>query len=154
MSAADNADKWTPDRLETHVDRAIHLEQRRAQLQPIVDDLRRLAREMQAKLKEAEAIEGDFPGQSRIRAWNTARPLFKAADDVEKALADLVSFNARFQRSYEDLPDKREEKRQRKALAKGGQQQAIASPPPAGEQAASPSNGQYGGVFDGLRKGA
>lgn len=154
MNAADNADKWTPDRLETHVDRAIHLEQRRAQLQPIVDDLRRLAREMQAKLKEAEAIEGDFLGQARIRAWNTARPLFKAADDVEKALADLVSFNARFQRSYEDLPDKRAEKRQRKALAKGGQQQAITSPPPAGEQAASPSTGQYGGVFDGLRKGA
>lgn len=151
MSAAD---QWTPDRLETHVDRAIHLEQRRAQLQPIVDDLRRLAREMEAKLKEAEAIEGDFIGQPWLRAWNTARPLFKAADDVEKALADLVSFNARFQRSYEDLPDKRAEKRQRKALAKGGQQQAITSPPPAGEQVASPPDGQYGGVFDGLRKGA
>lgn len=148
-----SADMWTPDRLETHVDRAIHLEQRRAQLQPIVDDLRRLAREMQAKLQEAEAIEGDWPGQSRLRAWNVAKPLFKAADDVEKAVTDLIAFNARFQRSYEDLPAKREEKRQRKAMAKGQQPQAITSSP-AGDQAVSPQSGQYGDVFDGLRKGA
>ena len=140
---------WTPDRLETHIDRKIHLEQRRAQLQPIVDDLRRLAREMEAELKEKEAIEGDFPGQSRVRAWNVSKPLFRAADDVEKALTDLVAFNARFQRSYEDLPDKR----RRKQMAKGGQPQAIESAP-AAEQAPSGPTAQFGDVFDGLRKGA
>lgn len=148
-----SAEKWTPDHLRSPADRAIHLEQRRAQLLPIVDDLRRLAREMDAEVKEIDAIEGDIPGQARIRAWHVTRPLFKAADDVERAISDLIAFNARYQRSYEDLPDKREEKRQRKALAKAKQPQAIESSP-AGEEAASPAKSQFGDVFDGLRKGA
>jgi hypothetical protein len=145
-----SAEKWTPDHLQTPADRAIHLEQRRAQLHPIVDDLRRLAREMEAELKEADAIEGDLPGQARVRAWHVTRPLFKAADDVERALADLIAFNARYQRSYEELPDKRAEKRRKKELAKGKQPQALA---PAGEDPA-PKAARFGDVFDGLRKGA
>ncbi|PJE97152.1 hypothetical protein CUT44_14325 [Streptomyces carminius] len=146
-------DKWTPDHLRSRTDRAIHLEQRRAQLQPIVDDLRRLSREMEAEVKELDAIEGDFPGQARLRAWHVTRPLFKAADDVERALLDLISFNARYQRSYEELPGKRAEKRLRKELAKGGQRQAIESSP-AGEETAPDKKAQFGDVFNGLRKGA
>ncbi|MFK4694225.1 hypothetical protein [Streptomyces pristinaespiralis] len=149
MSAAE---KWTPDHLRSPADRTIHLEQRRAQLLPIVDDLRRLAREMEAEVKEIDAIQGDIPGQARMRAWNVTRPLFKAADDVERAITDLVAFNARYQRSYEELPEKRAEKRRRKDLAKSRQPQAIESSP-AGE-AGSSEKAQFGDVFDGLRKGA
>jgi hypothetical protein len=143
MSAAE---KWTPEHLRSPADRAIHLEQRRAQLLPIVDDLRRLAREMEAEVKEIDAIEGDLPGQARIRAWHVAKPLFKAADDVEKAIS-------RFQKSYEDLPAKREEKRQRKALAKGKAPQAIESPS-TGAAPAPAEKTHFGDVFDGLRRGA
>jgi hypothetical protein len=148
-----SAERWTPDRLQTPTDRAIHLEQRRMQLHPIVDDIRRLAREMEAMAKEADGHTGDIPGQSKIRAWHVTRPLFKAADDVERALTDLIAFNARYQRSYEDLPrkraDKREKKAEKKALAKGSQPQAIEPPAPSAEQPP-----QFGDVFNGLRKGA
>lgn len=146
-----SAEKWTSEHLRSSVDRAIHLEQRRAQLLPIVDDLRRLAREMDAEVKEMDAIEGDLPGQAKLRAWHVAKPLFQAADDVEKALADLISFNARFQKAYEELPKKREQKRRRKALAKSGQPEAIESGP-AGT--AVQAKDEFGDVFDGLRRGA
>jgi hypothetical protein len=149
-----SADKWTPDHLRSPAERAIHLEQRRAQLLPIVDDLRRLAREMEAEVKEIDAIEGDIPGQARIRAWRVTRPLFAAADDVEKAISDLISFNARYQRSYEDLPDKRADKRQRKELAKAKQPKEIPASSPSGEEGASGKTTGFGDVFDGLRKGA
>lgn len=150
MSAAN---KWTPEMLQSAADRALHLEQRRAQLLPIVDDLRRLAREMEAEVKEFERIEGDLPGQARVRAWHVARPLFKAADDVEKAISDLISFNGRFQKSYEELPVKRQEKRQRKAVAKGKAPQAIESPS-AGAAPGPQEKSQFSDVFDGLRRGA
>ncbi|MDA5279858.1 hypothetical protein [Streptomyces sp. Isolate_45] len=150
------AQKWTPDILQTPTNRAIHLEQRRAQLHPIVDDLRRLAREMKAEVGEIERLPGDLPGQPSLRAWHTLRPLFKAADDIEAALADLIAFNARYQRSYEELPEKREEKRdakrQRKELAKGVQQQIEASP--ATETNSGGDKSRFDDVFNGLRKGA
>ncbi|MFY0516067.1 hypothetical protein ACOMD4_37630 [Streptomyces anulatus] len=148
-----SADKWTSDHLLSPASRAIHLEQRRAQLLPLADDLRRLAREMDAQLKEMEAIEGDLPGQAKLRSWRVGKPLFKAADDVEQVIADLISFNARFQKAYEELPQQREEKRRRKAVAKAGQQpEAIES----GSTGAVPAQKQqeFGDVFDGLRKGA
>ncbi|MGO1900583.1 MAG: hypothetical protein ACTH0H_05830 [Brachybacterium sp.] len=147
MSAAE---QWTSEHLRSSIDRAIHLEQRRAQLLPIVDDLRRLAREMDAEVKEIDAIEGDLPGQARLRAWRVAKPLFQAADDVEKALSDLIAFNARFQNAYEELPRKREEKRQRKALAK--QKAPAIESGPVGVVPAKQD--EFGDVFDGLRKGA
>ncbi|MDX3516098.1 hypothetical protein PV755_45635 [Streptomyces caniscabiei] len=146
-----SAEKWTSDHLLSPVDRAIHLEQRRAQLLPIVDDLRRLAREMDAEVKEMESIEGDLPGQAKLRAWHVGKPLFKAADDVERAISDLISFNARFQKAYEELPQKREAKRRRKELAKAGQPEAIESAPGSGAPA---QRDEFGDVFDGLRKGA
>ncbi|MGW6588417.1 hypothetical protein [Streptomyces globisporus] len=148
MSAA----KWTPDHLMDPATRAIHLEQRRAQLLPLADDVRRLAREMGAVLKEMQSIEGDLPGQARLRAWRVGKPLFKAADDIEQVISDLVSFNARFQKEFEELPAKREEKRLRKELARAGQQpEAIesgpADPDPAKKQ-------QFGDVFDAIKRGA
>lgn len=149
MSAAE---QWTSEHLRSSIDRAIHLEQRRAQLLPIVDDLRRLAREMDAEVKEIDRIEGDLPGQARIRAWHVAKPLFKAADDVEQAISDLISFNARFQRSYEELPQKREEKRRRKALAKQSKAPAIESGPVG--TAPVKATDEFGDVFDGLQRGA
>ncbi|MEU8530103.1 hypothetical protein AB0C77_31670 [Streptomyces sp. NPDC048629] len=146
-------EQWNPDLLRSPANRAIHMEQRRAQLQPIADDLRRLAREVEAELKEVGALDGDLPGQAWMRALQAVRPLFRAADDLEKSLADLVAFNKRYQRSYEELPEKREAKRQQKALAKGQPQQAI-GPSPTGGQAAGGDISQFGDVFDGLRKGA
>ncbi|MET9209644.1 hypothetical protein ABZW38_31480 [Streptomyces bacillaris] len=147
-----SADKWTPDHLMDPATRAIHLEQRRAQLLPIVDDLRRLAREMDAEMKEMAAIEGDFPGQAMLRAWRVGKPLFKAADDIDQAIVDLVSFNARYQKAYEELPVNREEKRRRKALAKAGQPDAIEAGP--ADTAPAQKKQQFGDVFDGLRRGA
>ncbi|MEU6965068.1 hypothetical protein [Streptomyces chrestomyceticus] len=153
-----SANMWTPDRLQEPSGRAIHLEQRRAQLHPIVDDLRRLAREMEAELKEVGEIEGDLPYQDRIRAWHAVKPLFKAADDIEKAIADLVSFNKRYTRSYEELPVKRAEKRAQKALAKGQEPPAIESAPASSETAPAPAEeeekGPFNAVFQSLRKGA
>ncbi|WP_330335778.1 hypothetical protein OHS33_39285 (plasmid) [Streptomyces sp. NBC_00536] len=150
------AHKWTPDALQTSANRAIHLEQRRAQLHPIVDDLRRLAREMEAAVGEIDRLPGDLPGQASVRAWHAVRPLFKAADDVERALTDLIAFNARYQRSYEELPEKREAnqeaKRQRKELAKSSQQQIEASP--ATETGSGGDKSRFDDVFNGLRKGA
>lgn len=150
-------DRWTPALLQSPEDRALHLAQRRAQLQPIVDDLRRLAREMEAEVQEYGPIEGDMPGQARLRARHVTRPLFKAADDIEKAVADLISFNARFQRSYEELPvkreAKREEKRRRKLEAKSGRPQAIESGDTAPADKTESKTG-FGDVFDGLRRGA
>ncbi|MEV5598913.1 hypothetical protein [Streptomyces sp. NPDC052496] len=155
-----SADKWTPDRLSEPAGRAIHLEQRRAQLHPIVDDLRRLAREMEAELKEVGEIEGDWPYQDRLRAWHAVRPLFKAADEVEKAIANVVSFNGRYSRSYEELPVKRARKKAEKELAKrqGQEPQAIESAPADSGTAPVPaeqeSKGPFNTVFEHLRKGA
>lgn len=146
-------EKWTPDHLQTPADRAIHLEQRRLQILPIVDDLRRLAREMEAEVNEYDSIDGDLPGQARLRAWHVTKPLFKAADDMERVIADLISFNGRFQRSYEELPEKRAAKRaKKKDLASGPQPEAIDAPP-ATESAPMKTDG-FGDVFDGLRRGA
>ncbi|MEU9535880.1 hypothetical protein AB0D00_26675 [Streptomyces sp. NPDC048213] len=147
-----SADKWTPDHLMDPQTRAIHLEQRRAQLLPIVDDLRRLAREMEAELKEMESIDGDFPGQAAFRAWRVGKPLFKAADDIDQALVDLITFNARYQRAYEELPVRRDEKRQRKELAKAGQPSEIEAGPAGAVQAQEKQ--EFKDVFDALRKGA
>ncbi|MEV8347143.1 hypothetical protein [Streptomyces niveus] len=146
-----SAEKWTPDHLQSAENRSLHLEQRRMQLLPVVDDLRRLAREMAAVVKEIDGIEGDIPGQAWMRARHVTKPLFKAADDIEQAIGDLGAFNTRYQRSYEELPQKRAEKRRRKALAKSGQPEAIESAP-AGS--GSPKKDEFEDVFDGLRQGA
>ncbi|GGZ96842.1 hypothetical protein GCM10010371_65960 [Streptomyces subrutilus] len=152
-----STEKWTADHLRVPANRAIHVEQRRRQLLPVVDDLRRLAREVEALVGEIDTIEGDVPGQAWVRARRVTRPLYKAADDVEKAIGDLVAFNARYERSYEELPAKRakqreerEEKRRRKLSAKGVRP-AIGSAE-AGEPAARTD--QFDDVFSGLRKGA
>lgn len=151
MSAAN--DRWTPDHMRSPANRAIHLEHRRAQLQPLADDLRRIAREMEAVLKEEGRIEGDFPGQPWLRAKHVVKPLVDAADSLEKVLPALNAFNARYQHSYEELPDRREAKRQKKALAR---QQAQAIEPPGAGQASVPAQtgSDFDEVFDGLRRGA
>ncbi|MEU4507599.1 hypothetical protein [Streptomyces sp. NPDC024089] len=149
-----SAEKWTPEHLTSPASRAIHLDQRRAQLLPIVDDLRRLAREMAALVGELGSIEGDLPGQAALRARHVTKPLFKAADDVEAAVGDLVAFNARYQRSYEELPEKRAEKREAKERRKkaGGSRPEIGS----GSTSTAPAktDAKFDDVFDGLRRGA
>ncbi|WP_185993799.1 hypothetical protein [Streptomyces benahoarensis] len=152
-----SAEKWTPDHLTSPASRAIHLEQRRAQLLPIVDDLRRLAREMAALVGEMDSIEGDLPGQAALRARHVTKPLFKAADDVEAAVGDLVAFNARYQRSYEELPEKRAEKRESKRqrkLEKAGHRPEIGSGQTSTAPAKAAATDEFGDVFDGLRRGA
>ncbi|KUJ66550.1 MULTISPECIES: hypothetical protein [Streptomyces] len=151
-----STEKWTPDHLTSPAARAIHLEQRRAQLLPIVDDLRRLAREMAALVREMDSIEGDLPGQAALRARHVTKPLFKAADDVESAVGDLVSFNQRYQRSYEELPEKREAKREakhRRKLEKAGHRPEIESGPTSTAPAKT-TDAKFDDVFDGLRRGA
>ncbi|MFJ5820124.1 hypothetical protein ACIQGT_40495 [Streptomyces sp. NPDC093108] len=151
-----STEKWTPDHLTSPTSRAIHLEQRRAQLLPIVDDLRRLAREMAALVKEMGSIEGDLPGQAALRARHVTKPLFKAADDVESAVGDLVSFNARYQRSYEELPEKREAKREakhRRKLEKASASRPEIASGPTSTAPAKSADG-FDDVFDGLRRGA
>ncbi|MFI5621489.1 hypothetical protein [Streptomyces sp. NPDC051567] len=149
-----SAEKWTAAHLTVPRNRAIHIEQRRAQLLPVVDDLRRLAREVEALVGEIDAIEGDVPGQAWVRARRVTRPLYKAADDVERAVSDLVAFNARYERSYEELPAKRarrrEEKRRRKLAA--GQAAAIGTAPDGAAPATKP--GTFTEVFTDLQKGA
>ncbi|MEV6357965.1 hypothetical protein [Streptomyces hydrogenans] len=145
-------DRWTPAHMRSPANRAVHLEQRRTQLQPFADDLRRIAREMEAVLKEEGPIEGDFPGQPWLRAKHVVKPLFDAADSLEKVLPALNAFNARFQRSYEELPDKREAKRQRKALA--NQPQAIEHAPTGERTVPAQPQGDFDDVFKKLGKGA
>ncbi|MFF6903385.1 hypothetical protein [Streptomyces hydrogenans] len=151
MSTENNS--WTPAHMWTPGNRAIHLEQRRTQLQPFADDLRRIAREMEAVLKEEGPIEGDFPGQPWLRAKHVVKPLFDAADSLEKVLPALNAFNKRFERSYEKLPDKREAKRQRKALA-NKQPQAIEHAPTGERAVPAQPQGGFDDVFKGLSKGA
>lgn len=142
--------RWTSEMLRTPQGRAIHLQQRRAQIQPVVDDLRRLARELQADLAEDGKLYGDLPMQDRLRAYRTAKPLFDAVDALESAMSDLVAGNKRYQRNYEELPAKREEKREAKARAKelkANGQQSLPSGQ-AGEQQAK------GSFADVLSKGA
>ncbi|MGW9440618.1 hypothetical protein [Streptomyces sp. NPDC055607] len=145
-------DRWNPIHMTSSVSRAAHLEQRRMQLQPLADDLRRIAREMEAFLKEEGPIEGDFPGQPWLRARHAVKPLFDAADNVEKVLPALNAFNRRYQRSYEELPDRRAEKRARKALAK--QQNPAIEPGGTAGSNVPAQNGEFEDVFKGLRKGA
>ncbi|CAM5326997.1 hypothetical protein Sdia_24040 [Streptomyces diastaticus subsp. diastaticus] len=151
-----STEKWTPDHLLSPASRAIHLEQRRAQLLPIVDDIRRLAREMSALVGEMDSIEGDLPGQAALRARHVTKPLFKAADDVEAAVGDLVAFNQRYQRSYEELPEKRAEKREAKHRRKlekaGGSRPEIGSGPTS--TAPAKTDAKFDDIFDGLRRGA
>ncbi|MFF4347872.1 hypothetical protein [Streptomyces sp. NPDC001530] len=115
---AQNNNTWTPDALRSPAGRRIHLQQRREQLQPVIDDLRRLARELQADLAEDGRLYGDLPYQDRIRAWSTVRPFFQAVDDLESALTSLVAVNKRYEKNYEALPAKREEKALEKKRAK------------------------------------
>ncbi|MGW2181248.1 hypothetical protein ACWCXX_24745 [Streptomyces sp. NPDC001732] len=146
-------DRWTPEHLRTPGNRKIHLDHRRVQLQPLADDLRRIAREMAAMLQEEGRIEGDLPGQPWLRANHVVKPLNDAADSLEKVLPALVAFNRRFERSYEELPEKREAKRLKKELAKRQKRQAIA-PAGSGEGAVPAQKAGFDDVFDELRKGA
>ncbi|MGW3297648.1 hypothetical protein ACWC9S_27145 [Streptomyces xiamenensis] len=150
---SNNANKWTSEMLRTPEGRAIHLQQRRAQIQPVMDDLRRLARELEADLAEDGQLYGDLWLQDRLRAWQTVRPLFKAVDDLEAALSHLVATNKRYERSYERLPEKRAEKKaaaeeKKRLKAAGGGQQAIAPPATGSASTASAS------LADVLKKGA
>ncbi|MCI3276276.1 hypothetical protein [Streptomyces cylindrosporus] len=113
-----NNNAWTPEMLRTSEGRRIHLQQRRQQIQPVVDDLRRLARELQADLAEDGRLFGDMPYQDRIRAWSTVRPIFQAVDSLESALTSLVTVNKRYEKNYEALPAKREAKALEKKRAK------------------------------------
>jgi hypothetical protein len=138
--------------LRTPEGRAIHLQQRRAQIQPVVDDLRRLAREFQADLAEDGKLYGDLPLQDWLRAKRTTKPLFDAVDALEEALTKLVAGNKRYEKKYEELPKKREAKRLEKERAKelkasGGGPQSLPAGQ-AGEETAS------GGFMDVLSKGA
>ena len=146
-----NDNRWTSDMLRSPEGRAIHLQQRRAQIQPIVDDLRRLAREFQADLAEDGKLYGNLPYQDRLRAYRTAKPLFDAVDALESALTNLVAGNKRYERKYEELPEKRAAKELEKKRAK--ELKANGATPvqslPAGQA------GQDGGSFvDVMSKGA
>ncbi|MDP9608818.1 hypothetical protein [Streptomyces demainii] len=146
-------EKWTPDLLKTPEDRAIHLAQRRAQIEPIIDDLRRLAREVAADLKERGALEGDMPFQARARAWSTGRPMFQAVDDLEAAITHLVAFGARYERSYEELPEKRARKAAEKQRVK--ELKASAGAPQLEQQRTDTApQADPSGLFDHLTKGA
>ncbi|WP_432010452.1 hypothetical protein [Streptomyces cucumeris] len=146
-------EKWTPHLLKTPEDRAVHLAQRRAQIEPIIDDLRRLAREVAADLKERGALDGDLPFQAKARAWTTGRPMFQAVDELEAAITHLVAFGARYERSYEELPQKRarkaaEKQRVKELKASGGAPQIEPQRSDEAQQAGA------GGLFDHLTKGA
>lgn len=132
--------RWTSEMLRKPEGRAIHLQQRRAQILPIADDLRRLAREFKADLAEDGKLYGDLPYQDRLRAARTAKPLFDAVEALEEALANLVTASKRYERAYEELPKKREAKRLEKQRAKelkaaGGTPSLPSSP--AGEETAA-----------------
>jgi hypothetical protein len=146
-----NDNRWTSEMLRTPEGRAIHLQQRRAQILPIADDLRRLAREFKADLAEDGRLHGDLPYQDRLRAKRTAKPLFDAVEALESALAELVTASKRYEKSYEVLPAKREakeleKKRAKELKASGG---APVQSLPAGQA------GTEGGSFaDVMSKGA
>ncbi|MFD7510015.1 hypothetical protein ACFV5N_11830 [Streptomyces sp. NPDC059853] len=158
MSTTNN--RWTSEMLRTPEGRAIHLQQRRAQIQPVVDDLRRLARELQADLAEDGRLYGDLPLQDRLRAWHTAKPLFDAVDELEKALSMLVAGNKRYEKSYEKLPEKRAEKKaakeraaeeKKRLKASAGQPPQIAAP---AAGSASTSSASLADILGQRQKGA
>lgn len=144
-----STEQWTPDDLRRPGGMALHLQQRQRQMQPIADDLRRLARQLKADLKEDGKLYGDLPLQDKVRAWRTAQPIFEAADKVEEALTELVTLAKRYEKNYERIPEQRSEKEIEKRRAKelkrsGGQL-------PANVHAISSASGKDdGGDFMGI----
>lgn len=131
---------WTPDKLaESPEKRRVHVEQRRAQIAPLVNDLKRLLDEVEADIYEREALPGDLPFQASLRARHTLKPFVEAVEGVDNLIALLTAFNARYTRAYEALPEKRykraEEKQRLKELKAGSAEQIEAAP----EQKAEPS---------------
>ncbi|MGA5564303.1 hypothetical protein ACPCUV_24500 [Streptomyces platensis] len=123
---------WTPDLLsESPEKRQVHLEQRREQLRPVLEDMRRLAREVGVDLDERDKLEGDLPFQAALRARHTVKPLKQIVADLERVIDHLIAYNARYTQAYEKLPEKRAEKaadrqRLRELKAAGGQAQIEA----------------------------
>lgn len=145
---------WTPDLLAEGAEkRRIHLEQRRAQLAPVLEDMKRLAREVAVDLRERDSLYGDLPFQASLRARHTLKPLEQVIDDLESVIDHLTAYNARYTRAYEELPKKRAEKeadKQRiKELKAGGGRAQIEAPAAEAEPAEDTSS-----FFDHLKRGA
>ncbi|MEV6133202.1 hypothetical protein AB0M05_41490 [Streptomyces violaceusniger] len=156
-----NTEVWTADLMRTAEGRSLHLQQRRLQIQPILDDLRRLARELDADLKETGRLYGDLPYQDKLRARSTAKPLFDAVDHLEKVLSDLVSAGRRYERNYEKLPKKRQEKQKQKEEAKERKKGQLPGPvnsattlPTHPGQPGQPASGGAEAFFEQLSRGA
>lgn len=136
---------WTPDLLaEGPEKRRVHLEQRRQQLAPVLADIRRLVAEVEADLNEREKLPGDLPFQAGMRARHTLKPLEQVVEDLENVITHLTTYNARYTRSYEALPERRhakeaEKQRLKELKASGGQQQIEAPPAPQAEPVVDPS---------------
>jgi hypothetical protein len=110
-----------------------------------------LAREWKADLREDGRLYRDLPGQDRLRAWHTAKPLFDAVDALEEALTKLVAGNKRYERKYEELPKQRAAKELEHKRVKELKAAGSAQPLPGG---AAPAQAEGGSFLDALEKGA
>jgi len=83
----------------------------------MADEVQALLGEYRSALEEVR-IEGDRPLEPRLRAFFASRPLARLEKDLRRAVNEAGKLDAQFQRRYVELPVKRREKAEHKALEK------------------------------------
>ncbi|MFF3071034.1 hypothetical protein [Kitasatospora sp. NPDC057936] len=112
-----NGSRWTSDHLTAPGGTAIYAAQQRERLRQMADQVQALLREYRADL-EAVRLDGDRPGQARVRAYLATRPLAKLESSLRDAVNAAGRLDAEFNRRYVELPKKRAARAAEKALEK------------------------------------
>ncbi|MFG2394598.1 hypothetical protein ACIP46_35835 [Streptomyces lavendulae] len=113
----DNNTRWTSDHLMKPRGTAVYAAQQRERLRQMADEVRVLLAEYRADLENIK-FDGDKPFEARIRAYLASRPLAKLEKDLRDAVKHAGALDAEYQRRYVELPEKREEKAEKKELNK------------------------------------
>ncbi|MFF2951793.1 hypothetical protein ACFVVU_10700 [Kitasatospora sp. NPDC057965] len=121
-----NGSRWTSDHLREPGGTAIYAAQQRERLRQMADEVQSLLREYRADL-ESVHIEGDRPGQRKVRAFLATRPLAKLESHLREAVNAAGKLDAEYNRRFVELPKKRAERAANKALEKSAKAGAEAA---------------------------
>ncbi|WAU84899.1 hypothetical protein O1Q96_37545 [Streptomyces sp. Qhu-G9] len=122
----DNSTRWTSDHLTKPGGTALYAAQQRERLRQMADQVQALLGEYQADL-EAVRIDGDKPFERRLRAYFASRPLANLEKSLRAAVNAIGKLDPEFQRRFVELPAKREQKAEAKALEKARSSGASSS---------------------------
>jgi hypothetical protein len=112
-----NGERWTSEHLTRPGGTGLYAAQQRARLRRMADEVQALLGEYRSALEEVR-IEGDRPFEPWFRAFFASRPLARLEKDLRRAVNEAGKLDAKFQRRYVELPVKRREKAENKALEK------------------------------------